>query len=80
MILRTLKQCLEPYVSVSVDHFKLYRSYNGQSDVECTRPTDSLNVYRDDEKLTVKLGRALKKGEYVGKVYLLVPNSSEVSR
>lgn len=79
MIQRTLKQCLEPYVGVSVDHFKLYRTYNGQSDLEFARPTESLNVYRDEEKLTVKLGRALKKGEFIGNVFLLSPNSSEVS-
>lgn len=80
MIQKTLKQFLEPYVGVSVDHFKLYRSYNGSSDIEFSRPAESLTIFRDDEKLTVKLGRALKKGETVGNVFLLAPNSSEVSQ
>jgi ubiquitin carboxyl-terminal hydrolase 47 len=78
MFLGTLKKDLEPYVGVPVEYFKIYRLYSGQQELECARLTDSLGSYRDDEKLTIRLGRALRKGEHRGKVYQLLPNTSEV--
>ncbi|XP_069705284.1 ubiquitin carboxyl-terminal hydrolase 47 isoform X2 [Periplaneta americana] len=80
MLLGTLKKDLEPYVGVPVEYFKIYRLYPGQQEFECARLTESLGSYRDDEKLTIKLGRALRKGEHRGKVYQLLPNTSEPSK
>ncbi|KAJ9585896.1 hypothetical protein L9F63_020459 [Diploptera punctata] len=77
MLLGTLKKDLEPYVGVPVEYFKIYRIYSGQQEFECARLTESLSSYRDDEKLIIKLGRALRKGEHRGKVYQLLPNSPE---
>ncbi|PSN42002.1 Ubiquitin carboxyl-terminal hydrolase 47 [Blattella germanica] len=79
MILGTLKKDLEPYVGVPVEYFKVYRLYTGQQEFECARLNESLTSYRDDEKLIIKLGRALRKGEHRGKVYQLLPNSQELS-
>jgi ubiquitin carboxyl-terminal hydrolase 47 len=76
--LGTLKKDLEPYVGVPVEYFKIYRLYPGQQEFECARPNERVDSYRDDEKLTIKLGRALRKGEHRGKVYQLLPNTSEV--
>jgi ubiquitin carboxyl-terminal hydrolase 47 len=78
MFLGTLKKDLEPYVGVPVEYFKIYRLYSGQQEFECSRFNESLSSYRDDEKLTIRLGRALRKGEHRGKVYQLLPNMSEV--
>jgi ubiquitin carboxyl-terminal hydrolase 47 len=78
MFLGSLKKDLEPFVGVPVEYFKIYRLYSGQQEFECARLTESLSSYRDDEKLTIKLGRALRKGEHRGKIYQLLPNSSEV--
>jgi len=35
--------------------------------------------FSDDNKITIRLGRALKKGEYRVKVYQLLVNEQEVS-
>lgn len=78
MFLGTLKKDLEPYVGVPVEYFKIYRLYSGQQEFECARFKESLGSYHDDDKLIIRLGRALKKGEHRGKVYQLLPNASEV--
>lgn len=75
---RTFKQCLEPYVGVSVEHFKIYKSFK-YSDLEFSTMSDSLNICKENEKITVKLERTLKKGEYLGNVFLLTPNIDEVN-
>jgi len=73
-----LKKYLEPYVGVPVEYFKICRLTSGQLEFDCARLTESLGSYRDDEKLTIRLGRALRRGEHRGKVYQLLPNTSEV--
>ncbi|XP_021936857.1 ubiquitin carboxyl-terminal hydrolase 47-like isoform X2 [Zootermopsis nevadensis] len=80
MFLGTLKKDLEPYVGVPVEYFKIYRLYSGQQEFECARFKESLGSYHDDDKLIIRLGRALKKGEHRGKVYQLLPNASEPSK
>jgi ubiquitin carboxyl-terminal hydrolase 47 len=75
-----LKKYLEPYVGVPVEYFKICRLTSGQLEFDCTRLTESLGSYRDDEKLTIRLGRALKRGEQRGKVYQLLPNTSEPTK
>ena len=79
MKLGTLKRYLYQYVSVPIEHFKIHRVYGNNQDVECTNNYEQLNTYGSNIELTVKLGRALKKGEYRGKIYHLQPNEQEVS-
>lgn len=76
---RAFKQCLEPFVGVSAEHFKIYRSYIKHSELECSTLSDSLDIYKDNDHLKIKIERALKKGEYCGNVFLLVPNEYEVT-
>nr|CAD7439732.1 unnamed protein product [Timema bartmani] len=78
MILGTLKKDLETYVGVPLEYFKIYRLYSNQQEYECARLTETLSTFRDDEKLTVRLGRALRKGEHRGKVYQLLLNAKEL--
>lgn len=75
--LSTLKKDLEPFVSVPVDYFKVFRlSNSGES--ECSCLTEQLNSYEDGERLNVKLGRALRSGEFKVKLYQLLIDSTEV--
>ncbi|XP_067012676.1 ubiquitin carboxyl-terminal hydrolase 47 isoform X2 [Anabrus simplex] len=80
MLLGTLKKDLEPHVGVPMEYFKIYRLYSVQQEFECARLKDTLSSYRDDEKLIIRLGRALRKGEHSGKVHQLLPNSPEPSK
>ncbi|XP_029160732.1 ubiquitin carboxyl-terminal hydrolase 47 isoform X2 [Nylanderia fulva] len=76
MRLSTLKKDLEPFVSVPVDYFKIFRlSNSGES--ECSCLTEQLNSYEDGERLNVKLGRALRSGEFKVKLYQLLVDSTE---
>ncbi|XP_076350596.1 ubiquitin carboxyl-terminal hydrolase 47-like isoform X3 [Tachypleus tridentatus] len=75
-----LKKKLESWVGVHSDYFKLYRVYSNNQEYECTRLTENLMSYSEDSKLTVKLGRALQKGEYRVKVYQLLVNDSEPAK
>ncbi|CAL1686058.1 unnamed protein product [Lasius platythorax] len=76
MRLSTLKKDLEPFVSVPVDYFKVFRlSNSGES--ECSCLTEQLNSYEDGERLNVKLGRALRSGEFKVKLYQLLIDSTE---
>jgi len=73
-----LKDCLRDHVRVCPDYFKVFRTTNGK-DTELGRPTDTLKMFGEDEQLAVRLGRALRSGEYAGKVYLLDMKNPEVS-
>ncbi|XP_071555932.1 ubiquitin carboxyl-terminal hydrolase 47 isoform X1 [Temnothorax nylanderi] len=76
MRLSTLKKDLEPFVGVPVKYFKVFRlSNSGES--ECSCLTEQLNSYEDGERLNVKLGRALRNGEFKVKLYQLLINSIE---
>lgn len=77
MRLSTLKKDLEPFVGVPVEYFKVFRlSNSGES--ECSCLTEQLNSYEDGERLNVKLGRALRNGEFKVKLYQLLIDSTEV--
>lgn len=77
MRLSTLKKDLEPFVGVPVEYFKVFRlSNSGES--ECSCLTEQLNSYEDGERLNVKLGRALRNGEFKVKLYQLLVDSTEV--
>jgi len=77
MKLSTLKKDLEPFVGVPVEYFKVFRlSSSGES--ECSCLTEQLSSYEDGERLNVKLGRALRNGEFKVKLYHLLIDSIEV--
>ena len=46
--------------------------YTNNQEFECTRQSETLTTYADDSRINVKLGRALKKGEFRVKVYQLL--------
>ncbi|KAK7833394.1 hypothetical protein U0070_017393 [Myodes glareolus] len=60
--LAAFKQHLEPYVGVLSSHFKVFRVYTSNQEFE---------------SITIRLGRALKKGEYRVKVCQLLVNEQE---
>ncbi|KAK4877199.1 hypothetical protein RN001_009705 [Aquatica leii] len=75
MNLAKLKKNLEPFVGVSMEYFKVYRQY--PHDLEWSRLTDTLGCIKDGDKLSIKLGRVLRKDEYSGKIFHLTPENSE---
>lgn len=79
MQLSTLKKKLEPFVGVSVEYFKVFRLSNDTGESECNCLTEQLSTsYSDGEKLNIKLGRALRSGEFKVKLYQLLIDSIEV--
>lgn len=71
MIMGKLKQELESIIKVPSIYFKISRLVNSQNYNECTRMTESLNAFKDGERLVIELGRILGKGEFKCKVYYL---------
>ncbi|XP_015186575.1 PREDICTED: ubiquitin carboxyl-terminal hydrolase 47 isoform X1 [Polistes dominula] len=74
MQLSTLKKNLEPHVGVPVEYFKVFRQC-GDGESECTCLTDKLFAFDDGERLNIKLGRALRSGEYKIKLFQLCIDS-----
>ncbi|KAL5010192.1 hypothetical protein ScPMuIL_012497 [Solemya velum] len=74
--LGAFKKELEPYVGTIPDNFKVYRVYSNNQEFENVRLSESLS-FLEDGKLNIKLGRALKPGEYRVKVYQLLVNEAE---
>ncbi|KAM8877352.1 ubiquitin carboxyl-terminal hydrolase 47 isoform 1-T1 [Synchiropus picturatus] len=75
--LSAFKQNLEPYVGVTSTQFKVFRVYANNQEFESVRLNETLSSFSDDNKITIRLGRALKKGEYRVKVYQLLLNELE---
>ncbi|XP_039605834.1 ubiquitin carboxyl-terminal hydrolase 47 isoform X1 [Polypterus senegalus] len=75
--LAAFKQNLEPYVGVPSSQFKVFRVYANNQEFESVRLNETLSSFADDNKITIRLGRALKKGEYRVKVYQLLVNNPE---
>uniref|UniRef100_A0A3Q3X9U0 Ubiquitin carboxyl-terminal hydrolase 47 n=1 Tax=Mola mola TaxID=94237 RepID=A0A3Q3X9U0_MOLML len=75
--LAAFKQNLEPYVGVASTQFKVFRVYANNQEFESVRLNETLTSFSDDNKITIRLGRALKKGEYRVKVYQLLVNEPE---
>ncbi|XP_036399322.1 ubiquitin carboxyl-terminal hydrolase 47 isoform X2 [Megalops cyprinoides] len=75
--LAAFKQNLEPFVGVSSSQFKVFRVYANNQEFESVRLNETLSSFSDDNKITIRLGRALKKGEYRVKVYQLLVNDPE---
>ncbi|OWF37661.1 ubiquitin carboxyl-terminal hydrolase 47-like [Mizuhopecten yessoensis] len=77
--LGAFKKELEPYVQTTVDNFKVYRVYSNNQEFESIRLSETMSFF-EDGKLNIKLGRALKPGEYRVKVYQLQINEAEPSK
>ncbi|KAJ3593031.1 hypothetical protein NHX12_005369 [Muraenolepis orangiensis] len=75
--LAAFKQNMEPYVGVAATQFKVFRVYANNQEFESVRLNETLSSFSDDNKITIRLGRALKKGEYRVKVYQLLVNEAE---
>uniref|UniRef100_A0A8C3A865 Ubiquitin carboxyl-terminal hydrolase 47 n=1 Tax=Cyclopterus lumpus TaxID=8103 RepID=A0A8C3A865_CYCLU len=75
--LAAFKLNLEPYVGVASTQFKVFRVYANNQEFESVRLNETLSSFSDDNKITIRLGRALKKGEYRVKVYQLLVNEPE---
>ncbi|CAH2325585.1 ubiquitin carboxyl-terminal hydrolase 47 isoform X1 [Pelobates cultripes] len=75
--LSAFKQHLEPFVGVPSSQFKVFRVYASNQEFESVRLNETLSSFSDDNKITIRLGRALKKGEYRVKVFQLLLNETE---
>ncbi|XP_062581808.1 ubiquitin carboxyl-terminal hydrolase 47-like [Saccostrea cucullata] len=74
--LGAFKKELEPHVGTSSDNFKVYRAYSNNEEFESIRLNETLSFFEDGQ-LNLKLGRALKPGEYRVKIYQLLLNDAE---
>lgn len=77
MTLQYFKKQLEAILRVPMDYFKLHRQYMNGAEWSCL--SDTLRSARDGEKVIVKLGRVLQKGEYSFKIYHLKPDCKEIT-
>ncbi|XP_060694978.1 ubiquitin carboxyl-terminal hydrolase 47 isoform X1 [Hemiscyllium ocellatum] len=75
--LAAFKQQLEPFIGVPSSQFKVFRVYANNQEFESVRLNETLSSFSDDNKVTIRLGRALRKGEYRVKVYQLLVNDPE---
>lgn len=71
MIMGTLKSALAQHLGISADYIKLFRKC-GNNELPYSRLQDPLSSLRDEERIIVRLERALRLGEYRGKVYQLL--------
>ena len=70
MSINKLKELIQQYVKIPMEYFKIFRQL--QMENECTRLHDSLSVtFKEEERLVIELGRALRKGEFKVKLYYL---------
>ncbi|XP_026465548.1 ubiquitin carboxyl-terminal hydrolase 47-like isoform X2 [Ctenocephalides felis] len=76
MTVGALKHFLSAEIRVPIDYFKLFRIYPARQETECSRYEDNITTFRDEEYLSIKLGRTLRPGEYRGKIYLLQEKDS----
>ncbi|KAK6472595.1 ubiquitin carboxyl-terminal hydrolase 47-like isoform X2 [Huso huso] len=78
--LAAFKQNVESFVGVPSSQFKVFRVYANNQEFESVRLNETLSSFSDDNKMIIRLGRALKKGEYRVKVYQLLVNDPEPCR
>jgi ubiquitin carboxyl-terminal hydrolase 47 len=72
MSVNKLKIKLQPYVKIPMEYFKIFHVLAAQTENECTQLSVSLNsAFKDEERLVIELGRALRKGEFKVKLYFL---------
>lgn len=74
--LGAFKKELEPYIGLSSENFKVFRVYSNNQEFESTQLLENLS-FLEDGKLNIKLGRALRPGEYRVKVYQLLVNEPD---
>ena len=78
MSVNKLKLKLQPYVKIPMEYFKIFHVLAAQTENECLQLASSLNsTFKDEERLVIELGRALRKGEFKVKLYYL--NVAEVT-
>lgn len=77
--LGAFKLKLEPFVQVQAENFKVFRVYTNNQEFESIRLGETLS-FLEDGKINIKLGRALKNGEYRVKVFQLLVNDEEPSK
>lgn len=63
-----LKYRLQSYLHIPMEYFKLFKN-SGVSQQEITLLKEELNAYTDGDRLTIELGRVLRKGEYQINLY-----------
>ncbi|XP_053690327.1 ubiquitin carboxyl-terminal hydrolase 47 [Sabethes cyaneus] len=63
-----LKYRLQSYLHIPMEYFKLFKN-SGVSQQEITLLKEELNAYNDGARLTIELGRVLRKGEYKINLY-----------
>lgn len=72
MSVNKLKQKLQPFVKIPMEYFKIFHVLAAQTENECTQLSSTLNsAFKDEERLVIELGRALRKGEFKVKLYYL---------
>ncbi|XP_042908811.1 ubiquitin carboxyl-terminal hydrolase 47 isoform X2 [Parasteatoda tepidariorum] len=72
-----MKKELEKFIGLKSNCFRIYKVNSNNQEYELTRLSDDLMTFGEDSKLAVKLGRALRKGEYKVKIYQLCLNETE---
>uniref|UniRef100_A0A8C4QAX2 Ubiquitin carboxyl-terminal hydrolase 47 n=1 Tax=Eptatretus burgeri TaxID=7764 RepID=A0A8C4QAX2_EPTBU len=77
MKLATFKRHLESDVGVPSSQFKVFRVYASNQEFESVRLNETLSSFSDDNRVIIRLGRALKKGEYMVKVFQLQLGEAE---
>lgn len=78
MSVNKLKTKLQPFVKIPMEYFKIFHVLAAQTENECTQLSASLNTaFKDEERLVIELGRALRKGEFKVKLFFL--NVSEMT-
>lgn len=78
MSVNKLKMKLQACVKIPMEYFKIFHILAAQSENECTHLSANLShVFKDEERLVIELGRALRKGEFKVKLYYL--NIDEVT-
>lgn len=72
MSINKLKELLQPYVKIPMEYFKIFRVLSMHSENECTKLSESVHAtFKDEERLVIELGRALRRGEFKVKLYFL---------
>lgn len=82
MSVNKLKLKLQPFVKIPMEYFKIFHVLSAQNENECTQLTSTLNsAFKDEERLVIELGRALRKGEFKVKLhYLKVSEMDDIEK
>ncbi|KAJ1523753.1 hypothetical protein ONE63_001586 [Megalurothrips usitatus] len=77
MIMGSLKSALAHHMGILSDYVKLFRKCRS-NEIPCSSMQDPLHHLRDEEHVIVRLERALRHGEYRGKVYQLFADDEPI--